>query len=326
MKNRKSAVVLLNLGTPDAPESGAIRRYLKAFLGDPRVVEAPRIVWWLVLNLVILVFRPRKLVEPYSKLWKDGDSPLRALTIQQTEALKARLQGYSSEYPEVCYAMTYGHPGVETVLSRLMENGTEHVLILPLYPQYSGSTSGAAFDVVAKKLMKTRHLPGITFIKDYHDHPAYIEALADSVRNHWQTQGQQNHLLMSYHGIPKAYVEKGDPYLEHCQTTSRLLAEALNLSDTQWSMSFQSRVGRAEWLQPYTDETMKKLGKENLSGLDVICPGFSADCLETLEEIDEENREYFTEAGGQNFHYIPALNANAKHIDMMEQLVQDYLG
>ncbi|WP_250655447.1 ferrochelatase [Alkalimarinus coralli] len=321
---RKKAVLLVNLGTPDEPTTPAIRRYLKEFLSDPRVIETPRLIWWFVLNLIILRFRPAKLVEAYKGIWKDGESPIRRITNQQVSKLQQRLdQNTNGPQIKVAAAMTYGNPSFTTVLNTLKNEGYEDILVLPLYPQYSATTTAASWDALSKALKDMRDIPQVHFIKRYYHHPLYIEALASTVREHWKTTGRQAKLFFSFHGIPKSYVDKGDPYPDECVATAQLVAKALNLSDDQWQLSYQSRVGAAEWLKPYTDETMKALGKTNLKGLDVICPGFSADCLETIEEIDEENRGYFEEAGGSDFHYIPALNDQAPHIDLLEALVNE---
>ncbi len=322
----KKAVLLVNLGTPDAPTKPAIRRYLKEFLSDRRVVEVPRLIWWWVLNLVILNFRPAKLVPNYKKIWQGGDSPIRHITDQQVIKLQQRLNQCDNIGPiKVAAAMTYGNPSFKNVLQQLQTEGYEQVLVLPLFPQYSATTTAAAWDALSRAMGEMRDIPQIHFIKRYYQHPRYIEALAHSVRQHWKTTGRQAKLFFSFHGIPKAYTEQGDPYDKECIETAQQVAAALALSDDQWQLGYQSRVGAAEWLKPYTDETMKSLGSTQLKGLDVICPGFSADCLETLEEIDEENREYFEEAGGTDFHYIPALNDQDVHIDLLEALVKENL-
>ncbi len=321
----KKAVLLVNLGTPDEPTAPAIRRYLKEFLSDTRVIETPRFIWWFVLNLIILRFRPAKLIEPYTGIWQDGESPIRRITNQQVSKLQQRLDKHLRAKVKVAAAMTYGNPSFQTVLQELQNEGYEDILVLPLYPQYSATTTAASWDALSNALKTMRNIPQIHFIKRYYQHPLYIEALAASVRNHWNSTGRQAKLFFSFHGIPKSYSDKGDPYPEECINTAHLVAKALNLSDEEWQLSYQSRVGTAEWLKPYTDETMKALGRNNLKGLDVICPGFSADCLETIEEIDEENRGYFETSGGSDFHYIPALNDQDTHIDLLEALVKENL-
>jgi len=321
-----TAVLLVNLGTPDEPSTPAIRRYLKEFLSDRRVIEAPRLIWWFVLNLVILRFRPAKLITNYKKIWENGESPIRHITDQQVSKLQARLK-QSSHFNKVkvAAAMTYGNPSLKNVLKQLQDEGYENILMLPLFPQYSATTTAASWDALTRATSEMRNIPQIRFIKRYHTHPLYIEALATSVRQHWEKTGRQAKLFFSFHGLPKSYVEKGDPYASECVETVEHVTKALNLSDDQWCLCFQSRVGVAEWLKPYTDERMKELGETKLKGLDVICPGFSADCLETVEEIDEENRDYFEEAGGSDFHYIPALNDQDIHIDLIEALVKEHL-
>lgn len=319
-----TAVLLLNLGTPDAPEKKAIRRYLKEFLSDPRVVETPRLIWWLILNLIILPFRPGKLVANYRKLWRAGESPIRCITERQAQKVQAYLQrtGHAIKvYP----AMTYGNPGIGAALDQIEAEGIERVIVLPLFPQYSATTTAAAWDALHRATRVRRNIPAFSFIKRYHTHPLYIEALAQSILDHWLESGRNGKLLFSFHGIPKAYVDKGDPYFADCRETALAVTKQLGLAEHEWLMTFQSRVGAAEWLKPYTDETMRKLGKQGLQGLDVICPGFSADCLETLEEIDEQNREFFTHAGGHDFHYIPALNDNEAHIQLLARLITEQL-
>ena len=325
-KHSSTAVLLVNLGTPDEPTTPAIRRYLKEFLSDRRVIEAPKLIWWFVLNLVILRFRPAKLITHYKKIWENGESPIRRITDLQVSKLQARLkQSTDLNNVKVAGAMTYGNPSLKDVLKQLQSEGYENILVLPLFPQYSATTTAAAWDALTKATSEMRNIPQIRFIKRYNKHPLYIEALASSVREHWKTTSRQAKLFFSFHGLPKAYVEKGDPYANECVETVELVTKALNLSDEEWALCYQSRVGVAEWLQPYTDETMKELGNTKLKGLDVICPGFSADCLETIEEIDEENRGYFEQAGGNDFHYIPALNDQDGHIDLIEALVKEHL-
>ena len=308
-------VLVVNLGTPAAPTTPAVRRFLKAFLSDPRVVEYPRWLWWLILNLVILRIRPSRSAKAYQEVWTDDGSPL----MIYSEAIVRKLN--SEELP-VQLAMTYSDPTVDAGIDALLARGVNRILVVPLYPQYSGTTTGAVFDAVARKLTRLRVVPEIQFINSYHDAPEYISALAASVRSYWAENGRGNKLLMSFHGIPKSLVEKGDPYQAEANTTARLLADALELSDDAWQMSFQSRVGREEWLQPYTDDTVKTLGASGVETIDVICPGFSTDCLETLEEITMENGEYFRDAGGRELRYIPALNDSAEHIEFLAALIK----
>ncbi len=319
------AVMLVNLGTPDAPTAQAVRRYLAEFLWDKRVVDVPRPLWWLILNGIILRFRPGRVAKNYQQVWTEQGSPLLAIGRQQQQALQAKLNAdLNSEIP-VFLAMTYGSPSMEEVGREMRKTGAERLLVLPLYPQYSATTTGAVFDRLAKSLKPCPHLPEIRFIRDYHQHPDYIRALAASVREHWQQQGRQaEKLVMSFHGIPQRYADQGDPYPRHCQQTARLLAKELELDENQWLLTYQSRFGREPWLQPYTDKTLEQLGSEGVKSLDVICPGFSADCLETLEEIEEENREIYEEAGGEGFGYIAALNSREDHVALLSELVIEH--
>jgi len=321
--DQKLGVLLVNLGTPDTPDQGSIRRYLKEFLSDPRVVEVPRLIWWVVLNLVILRFRPRKLVPDYQKIWQGEQSPLRKITKGQVSKLQTALDSNLGQGKIVVKpAMTYGNPSFETAFADMKAEGVEKVLVLPLYPQYSATTTAASYDAMSRTLAKIRNIPEIRFIKRYHRHDKYIHALAESVKAHWAKLGRQAKLFISFHGIPEEYVAKGDPYAADCLETTELLVNYLGLNSDEWLHCYQSRVGTKEWLKPYTDDSMKSLGKENQAGLDVICPGFSADCLETLEEIDGENREYFEQNGGSDYHYISALNDGDLHIDLLADLVK----
>jgi len=315
-------VLLTNLGTPDAPEKSALKRYLAEFLWDPRVVEIPRPVWWLILNGIILRTRPARSAAAYREVWTDEGSPLLRITQRQCQGLQER---FRSEEGSIRFAigMRYGNPSIAQGLETLKGQGCRRILALPLYPQYSASTTGSTFDAVADTLKHWRWLPELRFNTQYHDQPGYIQALAESVRNHWATHGRGQRLLFSFHGVPKRYFLSGDPYHCQCHKTARLVAEALGLSEAEWQLAFQSRFGREEWLRPYTDETVKQLPSEGITELDVICPGFSADCLETLEEIESENRDYFLEAGGEKFQYIPALNDNPSHLDFLADLVVD---
>lgn len=317
-------VILVNLGTPDAPTAGAIRRYLREFLGDRRVVEAPRWIWWLVLNLFILPLRPWKLTANYRSIWNGGDGPIRASTYAQARKLQNQLRGrFAGHQIHVEAAMTYGQPSLAAALASLQGQGIRRIVVLPLYPQYSATTTAATWDALMRATAGIRDLPEIRFIRDYHDHPIYIEALAQSVRAHWEQRGRRGKLLFSFHGIPQSYADKGDPYPQACATTAQKVADALGLGTRDWLMTFQSRFGSAPWLQPYTDKTVERLGREGLQGLDVICPGFAADCLETLEEINELNREIFLGHGGKDFQYIPALNETDIHIKLMRALVEE---
>ena len=313
----KLGILLVNLGTPDAPDRTSVRRYLKEFLWDPRVVEVPRPIWWFVLNGVILNTRPGRSAKAYQKVWTDQGSPLLSISYKQRDALAQRL----GDAVPIALAMRYGSPSIEAGLEELRDAGARRILVLPLYPQYSATTTASIFDAVADALRKWRWLPELRFINHYHDEPTYISALADSVRRHRAQFGASDKLLLSFHGIPEEYFHKGDPYFCECQKSGRLLAEALDLKPDHWQLSFQSRLGPKQWLQPYTDKTLETMASEGVKSVQVICPGFSADCLETLEEIAMENREVFLEAGGEGYEYIPCLNAEAGHIDMLAGLV-----
>ena len=316
-----TGVLLVNLGTPDAPTASAVRRFLKAFLSDPRVVEYPRLLWWLILNGVILRIRPSRSAKAYREIWTDDGSPLMLHSQRLTDGVRERLEQRAPGEYKVELAMTYGEPSITSAIDKLQKAGARRLLILPLYPQYSGTTTASVFDAVTSKLQGMRWMPESRFINQYHDEPGYIRALAASVREYWQQHGRGDHLLFSFHGVPRYTLDKGDPYHCLCQKTGRLVAEELELEEDQWTLSFQSRVGRDEWLRPYTDETVVELAGKGIGRLDVACPGFSADCLETLEEIAMQNAEFFEDAGGESLHYIPALNARDDHIDFLTTLI-----
>lgn len=319
-------VLLVNLGTPDSTEVKDVRRYLKQFLSDPRIVEVPRVLWWLILNGVILRIRPAKTAEAYQSVWDEKEgSPLLSISKKQTSALAAKLANSelsSGLDAKVVLAMRYGNPSVADALTELRQANVRRLVVLPMYPQYSGSTVASVFDEVTAQLSKLRWLPECRFINQYFEEQTYIDALAESVEQHWQQHGKPQQLIMSYHGIPQRYRTNGDPYFCQCQATSRLLADRLSLQENDFQVVFQSRFGREPWLQPYCDETLKALPEKGIKNIQIICPGFSADCLETIEEIDEENKEYFMEAGGEQFSYIPALNDHPAHIDMLASLIE----
>jgi ferrochelatase len=321
----KIGILLTNLGTPDAPTPKALRRYLKQFLSDPRVVEVPRLLWWLILNGVILRIRPRRSAKAYATVFTEQGSPLLFNTQAQSDAIAAQLQQQGLQNVVVDFAMRYGNPSFDTVLEKMFAKGVRQLLVLPLYPQYSGSTSASTFDELAKNFMRRRWLPDLRFISHYPDHPAFIHAAAEKIRQHWQQHGQADKLILSYHGVPKRYLLNGDPYHCECYKTSRLIAEQLGLSKDQYLTTFQSRFGREEWLKPYTDDTLKALPAQGVKSVQVFCPGFAADCLETIEEIGEENKEYFLHAGGERYEYITALNAEPLHIAALCQLIQQNL-
>ncbi len=322
----KTAVVLVNLGTPDEPTPKAVRRYLKEFLWDPRVIEGGalrRAFWWLVLNLIILNLRPRRVARLYSKIWEQ-DSPMRRILNQQVAALQVKLQQrFPQRAPTVFAAMTYGEPGFSRVLTDLRKSGYGRVLVIPMYPQYSATSTAPVYDRVAQFQLAQREMLDVRIVKDYHDHPLYIEALAASVERHWEASERGQKLVLSYHGIPQAYADQGDPYPEQCRATSRLLGQRLGLKPDTYQTCFQSRFGPAEWVKPYTDATLKAYPKQGVTRVDLISPAFSADCLETLEEIALENKAVFEKAGGDSYAYIPALNADERHIDLLTTLVEE---
>ena len=319
-------VLVVNLGTPDDPSPGPVRRYLRQFLSDPRVVEIPRPVWLMILYGFILPFRPKRSAEAYEKIWTEAGSPLLRISEDITAALQDRLSQRFSGPVHATLGMSYGSPSIPDALDRLYERGARRIVVLPLYPQYSGTTTASVFDAVTAALSKRRWVPEFRFINHYHDAPGYIAALAASVRDYWEQHGRGDKLLLSFHGVPKQTLLKGDPYHCQCHKTARLLAEALDLSRDQCTVAFQSRLGKAEWLKPYADETIEALGRGKLERLDVLCPGFAADCLETLEETAMQNRDIFREAGGGDLHYIPALNARDDHVAFLARLVEKHAG
>jgi ferrochelatase len=323
----KIGVLITNLGTPDAPKKKDLKRYLREFLSDPRVVEVPRLIWWMILNFVILNIRPRRSAHAYSTVWTERGSPLLFHTQDQTDALRKKLTEQYGDNIVVEFAMRYGSPSVDSVISKMLDQGVRKLAILPLYPQYCASTTASTFDAVANSFAKKRLIPELRFINHYHDFPSYINAVANKIRQHWQLNGRADKLIFTYHGIPKRYLTNGDPYHCECYKTSRLIAENLGLSKGEYMVTFQSRFGREEWLQPYTDKTLMSLPEQGVKSVQLVCPGFSADCLETIEEIGIENRDYFIEAGGERYEYIEALNAEPEHIEMMSELLaQNLLG
>ena len=317
-------VLLVNLGTPEAPDTSSVRRYLAEFLSDPRVIEYPRWLWSIILHGIILRVRPRRSAHAYQQVWTKQGSPLLVNCQALTEKLSEQLHTQLHAETQVVLAMSYGQPSIEHALEQLRTAHIRKLIVLPLYPQYSGSTTGSVFDAVTKQLQRWRWVPALQFITQYHDDPTYIQALANSVRQHWQTHDKQ-HLLMSFHGLPKRYLLNGDPYHCQCYKTGRLVAEALQLQKDEWSVSFQSRVGREEWLRPYTDELLQRYAVSGPKRISVLCPGFAADCLETIEEIALRNREDFMNAGGEAFDYIPALNDSAEHVAVLQQLITRHI-
>ena len=319
----RTGVLIANLGTPDAPTPRAVRKFLAEFLGDPRVIEAPRWLWLPILHGVILRLRPRLSAAAYRQIWTTAGSPLLVHSRRLADAVAAALQADGTEIP-VVLGMTYGNPSIPQALRTLRAADVERLLVLPLFPQYSGTSTASVFDRVTSVLRQWRWVPELRFINHYHDEPAYIEALARRVTSHWQAR-ERSFLLFSFHGIPKSYVTAGDPY--YCQSlhTARRLAEALQLADEDWSIAFQSRVGRAEWIGPYTETMLVERARAGQRRITVMCPGFATDCLETLEEIALRNREAFLRAGGESFDYIPALNADADHVELLTRLAQRHL-
>ena len=321
----QTGVLITNLGTPDEPTPRALRRYLKEFLWDPRVVEVPRPLWWCILNGIILNLRPRRSAAAYRKIWTEEGAPLLLHTRALAAGLEERLQARFGAGLKLDFAMRYGQPSITDAIERLQQAGVTRLLVLPLYPQYSGATTASTFDAIAEDFRTRRWLPELRMINHYHDFPAYIEALATSVEAHWSNYGRADRLVFSYHGVPRRYLDEGDPYFCECQKTSRLLAARLGLEPDSWITTFQSRFGREEWLRPYTDETLKALPAQGVASVQVLCPGFAADCLETIEEIGQENRDYFLAAGGERYEYIPALNAQPAHLDALEKLIVQHL-
>ncbi|WAS99914.1 ferrochelatase [Rouxiella chamberiensis] len=319
MMQTKFGVLMVNLGTPEAPTTPAVKRFLAEFLSDIRVVDTNRLLWWPILQGVILPFRSPRVSKLYKSVWMEEGSPLMVYSLRQQKALAARFPDTPVEL-----AMSYGKPSLEEAIGRLLERGVTKMVVLPLYPQYSCSTSASVFDGVARVLKQQRRLPSISFIRDYADHPAYIAALKASIFESFEKHGIPDRLVLSFHGIPNRFVDEGDDYQQRCQVTTQALTTALQLPAGKIMLTFQSRFGREPWLTPFTDETMKGLPAQGIKHIQIVCPGFSADCLETIEEINGENRELFLHAGGEKFEYIDALNDRPDHIDMMQQLVAQH--
>ena len=319
----KTGIILANLGSPTAATTPAVRKFLKEFLGDPRVVNLPRPLWWLILNCFILPFRPAKSAKAYRKIWHDQKgSPLVFLTRQLTDKVTTLINDYQ-DY-EVTYAMRYGQPSIASRLREFQEKNINSIIILPLYPQYSSTTTASIYDDLVRELNRWRHLPNFQFISDYHQHPDYIAAVADSINTHWLNNGKHQLLVMSFHGLPEQLTQWGDPYFHQCHRTAALIAEHLQLKEDQWKLVFQSRFGKAEWLKPYCVDTLQALPKQGIKSVDMVCPGFAVDCLETLEEIAMENQHLFLEAGGEAYRYIPALNDTAEHANCLINLIKSY--
>ncbi|WP_180170674.1 ferrochelatase [Acinetobacter sp. YH12027] len=322
VEKAKVTIILANLGTPDAPTVPAVRRFLQQFLSDQRVIEIPKPIWQIILRLFILPFRPKRVAHAYEMVW-GNDSPMREILFEQVAAVKQHL---TAKYPEfelnVIPAMTYGNPGISAALAQLAEQPQDHILLFPLFPQYSATSTAPLYDAIAKWIPQQRNLPGLSIIRDYYQHPLFIQALAQSVRDYQAEHGVADKLLMSFHGIPQPYADKGDPYADRCRVTGHLVAQALGLTEDQYEISFQSRFGKQEWVKPYTDATLDAWGKQGVKSVQVMSPAFSADCLETLEELALQNAEIFQAAGGGEYGYIPALNARDDHVALLNLLLQ----
>jgi ferrochelatase len=314
-------ILLVKTGTPEAPEAREVRKYLARFLSDPRVVELPRLLWLPILYGWVLPFRPAASAARYRKIWSAYGSPLLELSERLRAELSLTLAQRVLAPLTVEVAMLYSRPSVSSALARLRESGAQRILVVPMYPQYCGATTGAVYDQVNAELRRWRWLPELRFVAEYHDQPGYIEALRASIAQHWETHGRSKHLLISFHGIPERSFHQGDPYFCKCQKTARLLADELMLRETEWTVSFQSRFGPAGWLRPYTSQVLADMPTRGIRDVTVVCPGFPVDCLETLEEIDIENRATFLSAGGEQFHYVPALNARTEHARFLADLV-----
>ncbi|MBL4900049.1 MAG: ferrochelatase [Colwellia sp.] len=326
----KLGVLLTNLGSPAEPKTIAVRNYLREFLSDPRVVEIPRVIWMLILHGIVLRFRPKKSAKLYQSIWTEQGAPLVVISQAQNKKVEAQLKQQYGENVIVDIAMRYGEPSISSVLQKFQQQGVDKLVVLPLYPQYAGPTTASTFDTVSKELQKWRYIPSLHFINSYHNNPLYIEALANSISEHLSKHGKPDKLVLSYHGMPELFYLRGDPYFDFCQITTdllkkELLARSLGLTDETFVMTFQSRFGKAKWLQPYTDKTLATLAKEGNKHIAIISPAFSADCLETLEELECENREVFMKAGGEHYHYIAALNDRDDHIESLVSILTPLL-
>ena len=321
----KVTVIVANLGTPDAPTVPAVRQFLKEFLSDQRVIEIPSLLWKVILHAFVLPFRPKRVSEAYASVWT-SDSPMREILFKQVELIQAKLIENNQDFElNIVPAMTYGNPSIHAALDKISLNPQDHLILFPLFPQYSATSSAPLYDAVSKWVLTQRNLPGLSIIRDYYQHPAFIEAIAQSVLDYQKAHGQAEKLLMSFHGIPQPYADKGDPYADRCRITAQKVAEKLVLNEQQWAISFQSRFGKQEWVKPYTDQILKDWAEQGVKSVQVLSPAFSADCLETLEELAVENRELFLGQGGETYAYIPALNANLDHIEMLSSFIQAQL-
>ena len=317
---QKTGVLICNLGTPETYKTKDVRRFLRQFLSDGRVIEIPKIIWWFILNGIILTLRPSKSAKLYKSVWTKEGSPLLVLSKKLTEKLKKSV----GDSCEVELAMRYGNPSMESALMSLKNKNCRKLIVIPMFPQYSGTTTGSIFDEVARVLSKWRWVPSLSFVNSYHDHPEYINALADSLSNHIKNNSPQK-IIFTYHGIPKRNFDLGDPYQCYCQKTTRLVAEKLNLEDDTYITTFQSRFGPAEWLKPYTSDTMGELPFQEVKNVLVVAPAFSVDCLETIEEIDQENKEIFLKAGGEKFTYAPCLNDSSGQVNLLKAIIDKHL-
>jgi ferrochelatase len=317
-------VLLVNSGTPASPEPRDVRKFLEGLLSDRRVVELPRLFWYPILYGLILPLRPRRIAAKYRHIWMDEGSPLIVLSERLRTELSSALSQKTLAPLSIELGMLYSPPSVHDALERLRNAGSQRILVVPLFPQYCGATTGAVYDQVNAELRRWRWLPEMRFIASYEDQPGYIEALRASVASHWEQHGRTKHLIVSFHGIPEVYAHSGDPYFHKCKHTARLLADELMLGENQWSVSFQSRFGPGSWLKPYTIEVMAQLPRRGIDAVTVVCPGFSVDCLETLEEIEIENRQAFMAAGGKTFQYVPALNARPEHARFLADLIAQH--
>jgi ferrochelatase len=320
----RQGILLCNLGTPDAPRPTELRRYLKEFLSDPRVVEIPRLLWWIILNLIILRIRPRRSAKLYQSVWTEAGSPLMLYSQEQVKAVKQRLAEKYDDIP-VVLGMRYGNPSMASAIKQLTDQNVRDIIVLPLYPQYAGATTGSTFDAIAKTFTQLRWVPELQFINGYHKSEGYIQAICTTIKRHIDAHGQPDKLVFSYHGTPERYLKNGDPYHCFCHQTTRLVREKMGLKESQVMTTFQSRFGREPWLQPYTDKTLEQLPEDGIKHVAVICPGFSSDCLETIEEINMEGRESFIESGGEKFHYIECLNDDPAHIDALVSILEKRL-
>ncbi|WP_206483407.1 ferrochelatase [Thalassotalea sp. G2M2-11] len=324
-QQRKTGIILTNLGTPDAPTSSALRQYLREFLSDPRVVEIPRVIWMLILHGIILRVRPKKSAKLYESIWTKEGSPLLVITEKLRDKVADQLQVSEREDIVLAIGMRYGQPAIGQVLDKFQQQGVDNIVVLPLYPQYAGPTTGSTFDAVVNTIKQWRWIPSLHFINGYYDHPQYISALANTIDEHVAKHGKPEKLVFSYHGMPKYFLESGDPYYCFCHKTTQLVAQQLNLAQEEYVMTFQSRFGKAEWLKPYTDATLTELAQSGTKHVAVISPAFSVDCLETLEELVHENKDIFIQAGGEQYHYIAALNDRDDHCQLIADIIENNL-